>query len=195
MKVLTRAFSLLILASVAMLLSSCAETFGTTVVIVALLFAIPWWAYAVALLIVGAVLVSRIKAIRVKLRSAMKILILPLLLFATPAWSECDVRVSRVSDGDTFHARTYTVISAYVAFSEDSGFRLHNVRAPERKEEGWAKAKIDLETLIGGRLVEVRIAEKQPRDRWGRFIVNVKTCDGTDVNQTMRDKGWTDKGR
>ena len=123
------------------------------------------------------------------------LLLLPLLLYSSPAWADCDLRVSRVSDGDTFHARTYTVISAYLAFSEDSGFRLHNVRAPERKETDYAKAKADLQSLIGGRLVEVKLAEKRPRDKWWRFVVQVKTCDGQDVNQAMREKGWTDKGK
>ena len=123
------------------------------------------------------------------------LLLLPLLLYSSPAWADCDLRVNRVSDGDTFHARTYTVISAYVAFPEDSGFRLHNVRAPERKETDYAKAKADLQALIGGRLVEVKLAEKRPRDKWGRFVVQVNTCDGQDVNQAMREKGWTDKGK
>ena len=124
-----------------------------------------------------------------------KTLPLLLLLLTAPAWADCDLRVSRVSDGDTFHARTYTVISAYVAFPEDSGFRLYNVRAPERKEADYAKAKADLESLIGAKFVGVKIPQKQIRDRWGRFIVDVYLCDGTHVNQVMRDKGWTDKGK
>ena len=125
----------------------------------------------------------------------MRALIAALLFVAAPVFADCDLRVARVSDGDTFHAKTYTVISVSTAFPEDSGFRLHAVRAPERKEADYAKAKADLAALIGGRLVEVGLAEKYPRDRWGRFIVNVKTCDGVDVNQAMRDKGWTDRGK
>ena len=125
----------------------------------------------------------------------IKYFIFLFLLSSSPAWANCDLRVSRISDGDTFHARTYTVISAYVAFSEDSGFRLYNVRAPERKETDYAKAKADLENLIGAKFVGVKIPQKQVRDRWGRFIVDVYLCDGTHVNQAMRDKGWTNKGK
>lgn len=145
--------------------------------------------------------------------SIAAVIVFSLSLTSNGAAAECDLRVMRVSDGDTFHARTYTVISAYVAFSEDSGFRLHNVRSPERptrptkgeadpswpkyaeEKRSYDKATDDLKTLISGRLVSVVIAEKRPRDRWGRFIVKVAACDGTDVNQAMRDKGWTNKGR
>ena len=122
-----------------------------------------------------------------------------MLLLPTAGLAVCDLPVSRISDGDTFHAPTKTRLSATKHLEENSGFRLLRVYAPERKEEGYAKAKADLVDLIGGKSVEIKFDLTGPkRDKYGRFLVNVYLCDGRkrlNVNQKMAELGWTGSGR
>lgn len=118
------------------------------------------------------------------------------LLYAAPALADCDVRVGRVPDGDTFYAPTVRVVSPSTYRVESTRFRLKDVYAPERREEHFQKAKTDLADLIWGRLVEVEIL--RDRDPYGGLIVNVNLCDGekrTSVNEEMRRRGWTSYGR
>jgi endonuclease YncB( thermonuclease family) len=106
----------------------------------------------------------------------------------------CDVKVGRVTDGDTFYSPTLRVLSPTTTVVQDTRFRLRGVYAPEKKEPNYERAKADLETLIGGKWVSVVIAEKE-RDPYGGLIVDIYACDGTSINQIMRDRGWTDKGK
>jgi endonuclease YncB( thermonuclease family) len=111
----------------------------------------------------------------------------------------CDLRVDRVSDGDTFHAKTTTLISPTNKIEESAGFRMLRVYAPERKEPGYDQAKRDLATMIEGRMVQVYLPPKGPRrDKYGRFLVEVYICTPSgrvNVNDAMRAAGWTDKGK
>jgi endonuclease YncB( thermonuclease family) len=120
----------------------------------------------------------------------------------------CDLRVERVSDGDTFYAKTTTMIASRKV-EEDTGFRLARVYSPERKEPGYDQAKRDLATMIAGRLVAVELVHpsgsKRYREKYGRFFVEVFLCSPDsslaphasrlNVNDAMRAAGWTDKGK
>ena len=63
----------------------------------------------------------------------------------------CDLFVDRVTDGNTFRAKTVTRIGAR-HLAEDTDFRLSRVFAPERGERGYDQAGRDLATMIAGPL-------------------------------------------
>lgn len=86
-------------------------------------------------------------------------------------------KVTRIIDGDIFKLRGGKVI------------RLASVRAPELGIKGGAKARNDLESLIGGRTVSYDVVGKS----YGRNVANVRVG-GKSVNQTMRNKGYRNKG-
>jgi len=78
-------------------------------------------------------------------------------------------------------------------FADGTGFRLANVRAPEKKETGGLKA---LKTVAGmtarsDNLVNVKVVA---RDQYGRVVVEMSNKDGS-INERMRKKGYTNKGR
>lgn len=82
--------------------------------------------------------------------------------------------VKEVIDGDTFETRGGDVI------------RLARVEAPEEGEEGYAKAKADLESIIDG---EVITYEKVASDPFGRIVAEV-WVNGKNVNDAMIALGW-----
>lgn len=122
-------------------------------------------------------------------------LLFMILLAGSPAWADCDVKVGRVVDGDTFYSPTLRVISPTRYRTEDTRFRLKDVYAPERGEDKFAEAKADLERLIGGKIVDIEILPD--RDPRGGLIINVWTCGDTrlHVNEEMRRRGWVKYGR
>jgi endonuclease YncB( thermonuclease family) len=63
------------------------------------------------------------------------------------------------------------------------------VRAPEIGSKGGAKARNDLEGLIGGKTISYDVVGKS----YGRNVANVK-IGGKSVNQGMRNKGYRNKG-
>lgn len=87
-------------------------------------------------------------------------------------------KVTKVVDGDTFKVKGGKAI------------RLANVRAPELDSKGGAKAKNDLQKTIGGKTVSYDSVGKS----YGRTVANVKIA-GKSVNQIMRNKGYTKKGK
>lgn len=87
-------------------------------------------------------------------------------------------KVTRVIDGDTFKVQGGKAI------------RLANVRAPELGTKGGAKARNDLKGCIGGKTISYNTVGKS----YGRDVANVKVA-GKSVNQTMRNKGYTSKGK
>jgi endonuclease YncB( thermonuclease family) len=125
--------------------------------------------------------------------------IVPLLFAAALAAADpvqCDVRVGRVVDGDTFYSPTLRVASPSVYRVEDTRFRLKDVYAPERGEPRYQQAKTDLADLIWGRMVGVEIL--QDRDPRGGLIVNVYLCEGdrrVSVNAALRELGWVGFGK
>jgi len=87
-------------------------------------------------------------------------------------------KVTKVIDGDTFKVQGGKAI------------RLSNVKAPELGTKGGAKAKADLQKSIGGKTVSYDTVGKS----YGRDVAKVKVG-GKSVNQVMRNKGYTNKGK
>ncbi len=78
-------------------------------------------------------------------------------------------------------------------FADGTEFRLANVRAPEKNNPGRLKA---LKTVAGmtarsGNLVNVKVVA---RDQYRRVVVEMSNKDGS-INERMRKKGYTNKGR
>ena len=87
-------------------------------------------------------------------------------------------KVTRVIDGDTFKVQGSKAI------------RLSNVRASELGTKGGTKARNELKERIGGKTVSYNTVGKS----YGRDVANVKMA-GKSVNQAMRNKGYTKKGK
>ena len=87
-------------------------------------------------------------------------------------------KVTKVIDGDTFRIRGGRSI------------RLANVSAPELGTKGGVKARNELRNVIGGKTISYKTVAKS----YGRAVANVKIS-GKSVNQVMRNKGYTKKGR
>jgi len=87
-------------------------------------------------------------------------------------------KVTKVIDGDTFKIKG------------GKSIRLANVSAPEIGTKGGAKAKNELKDLIGNKTISYTPVGKS----YGRDIANVKIR-GKSINQTMRNKGYTNKGK
>lgn len=87
-------------------------------------------------------------------------------------------KVTKVIDGDTFRIQG------------GKSIRLSNVRAPELGTKGGAKARNELQNVLGGKTISYETVGKS----YGRDVAKVKIV-GKSVNQTMRNKGYTNKGR
>ena len=87
-------------------------------------------------------------------------------------------KVTRVIDGDTFKVQGGKAI------------RLANVRAPELGTKGGVKAKQELSGLISKKTVNYKTVGKS----YGREVAQVRAR-GKLVNQAMRNKGYTKKGK
>lgn len=87
-------------------------------------------------------------------------------------------KVTKVIDGDTFKIQG------------GKSIRLSNVRAPELGTKGGAKARNELQNKIGGKTISYQTVGKS----YGRDVANVKIA-GKSVNQVMRNKGYTNKGK
>jgi endonuclease YncB( thermonuclease family) len=87
-------------------------------------------------------------------------------------------KVTKVIDGDTFKVKGGKTI------------RLANVRAPELGDRGSIKAKNELRTAIGNKTVSYTPVGKS----YGRTVAQVKVA-GKSVNQSMRNKGYRNKGK
>ena len=78
-------------------------------------------------------------------------------------------------------------------YSDGTKFRLSNVRAPESNQSGGSKAKKVASGMVGRSKSRVNI-EEVGRDKYGRILVNMKNKDGS-INERLRKKGYTNKGR
>jgi Staphylococcal nuclease homologue. len=78
-------------------------------------------------------------------------------------------------------------------YSNGTKFRLANVRAPESSQHGGSKAKRVASGMAGRTKGRVSI-EEVCRDKYGRILVNMKNKDGS-INERLRKKGYTNKGR
>ena len=87
-------------------------------------------------------------------------------------------KVTKIIDGDTFKV------------TGGKAIRLANVRAPELGTRGAAKAKNALSKAIGNKTVYYKSVGKS----YGRTVAQVKVA-GKSVNRSMRNKGYTNKGK
>lgn len=87
-------------------------------------------------------------------------------------------KVTKIIDGDTFKIKG------------GKSIRLSNVRAPELGAKGGAEAKQELDSLIHKKTVSYTTVGKS----YGREVANVR-IGGKLVNQAMRNKGYTKKGK
>lgn len=87
-------------------------------------------------------------------------------------------KVTRVIDGDTFKV------------SGGKAIRLANVRAPELGTRGGSKARNELAAKVEGKTVSYKPVGKS----YGRTVAQVDLA-GKSVNQAMRNKGYTNKGK
>ena len=87
-------------------------------------------------------------------------------------------KVTKVFDGDTFKIRGGKAI------------RLANVKAPEMGTKGGAKARNELQDMIENKTISYDTVGKS----YGRDVAKVKIA-GKSVNQAMRNKGYTNKGK
>ena len=87
-------------------------------------------------------------------------------------------KVTKVIDGDTFKV------------GGDKAIRLANVQAPDLATKGVAKARNELQSLVAKKTVSYNTVGKS----YGRNVANVKVG-AKSVNQIMRNKGYTNKGK
>ncbi|NPE28670.1 nuclease [Methanococcoides sp. SA1] len=78
-------------------------------------------------------------------------------------------------------------------FADGTPFRLENVRAPEKNQYGGLKAKKVASGMAGRSKNYVNI-EEVGKDKYGRTLVKMKNKDGS-INERLRKKGYTNKGR
>ncbi len=78
-------------------------------------------------------------------------------------------------------------------FANGERFRLVNVRSPEKRQKGYQTAKKSLAGMIGRSNNKVDVTSVG-KDKYGRNLVNLSNLDGS-INQRMREKGFTNKGR
>lgn len=86
-------------------------------------------------------------------------------------------KVTRVIDGDTFTIRGGKTI------------RLANVRAPELGTKGAAKAR----DILIAKIQNKTITYQPVGTSYGRIVAKVKLA-GKSVNQSMRNRGYKNKG-
>ena len=78
-------------------------------------------------------------------------------------------------------------------FANGENFRLANVRAPETGRKDASSAKRALAGMLGRSSNSVNVKEVG-RDKYGRTLVKFSNSDGS-INQRMRDKGYSNRGR
>lgn len=79
-----------------------------------------------------------------------------------------------------------------VKFADGEEGRLVNVRAPEKNEPGYARAKKSLSSMIARSGGEVN-CRSVGRDKYGRLLVEISNHEGS-INKRLREKGYTNKG-
>ncbi len=92
---------------------------------------------------------------------------------------EFQVKVVKISDGDTF-----------TAINRDNlqlRFRIWGIDAPEKKQAFGTKSKDYLASLIFGKTITVNV---QKQDGWGRYLAYVYTPDKKDVSLEMIKAGF-----
>jgi len=88
-------------------------------------------------------------------------------------------KITRVVDGDTLGATDLRT-------NRDWRLRLWGIDAPEAKECGAKESKEELEKIVGGRKVEIKILGV---DGFGRYVVRL-WVDQREVAKTIVAAGW-----
>ena len=78
-------------------------------------------------------------------------------------------------------------------FTDGTKFRLSNVRAPEKKQSGGSKATKVAAGMSGRSKGRVNVKQVAV-DKYKRSVVTMSNKDGS-INERMRKKGYTNKGR
>ena len=78
-------------------------------------------------------------------------------------------------------------------FSDGTKFRLNNVRTPEKYQFGGERATRTVAGMTGRTSSRINWTPVA-RDKYGRQLGNMSNKDGS-INQRMRKKGYTNKGR
>ncbi len=112
------------------------------------------------------------------MKNCLKIFILLTLLPFGLYGQTFQVKVTGISDGDTFTGLNRDNLQLK--------FRIHGIDAPEKKQAYGTKAREHLGSLIFKQNVTVDVND---RDRWGRYIARVATEDGRDVGKEMIQAG------
>lgn len=99
------------------------------------------------------------------------------------------VNVTRVIDGDTFVADVSFNVLGNVFILKEQHFRMEGINAPERKgetKELGEASRAFLESVIGGKTVEVIVPSKE---KYGRWLATVYLGD-LEVNVYMVQQGY-----
>ncbi len=93
--------------------------------------------------------------------------------------------VIKIIDGDTI---TVAIDCGFrIAFA--TPLRMNGINAPELKTDAGKKALAYIQTLIAvGDTISIKTF-KDPRDKYGRWLADVFTASGENVNQAMVDSG------
>jgi endonuclease YncB( thermonuclease family) len=112
-------------------------------------------------------------------------------------------RLLEVHDGDT--VLLHCDLGQYIA--RTAWYRLHGIQAPELSDEGGQEARLHLEGLLATHRDALTILTvkkawykfgDERTEKYGRFMVEVRLPDGTDVNGQMVADGhavsWDGRG-
>ena len=106
------------------------------------------------------------------------LIVLMVSLYCNVSAQTFQVKVVKISDGDTF-----------TAINRDNlqlKFRIWGIDAPENKQAFGTKSKEYLSSLIFGKTITVDV---QKQDGWGRYIAYVFTPENKDVGTEMLKAG------
>ncbi len=78
-------------------------------------------------------------------------------------------------------------------FANGENFRLTNVRAPETGRRGASSAKRTLAGMLGKSNNSANVT-RVGKDKYGRTLVRMSNDNGS-INERMRKKGFSNKGR
>lgn len=101
-----------------------------------------------------------------------------------------EATVARVVDGDTVDL----VVDLGFRVHKKDRFRLAGIDTPERGQVGWVEAKQAVEALLpAGSPVIIATqhpTQRDPSDKYGRWLATIVSHDGVNVNQHLLREGF-----
>lgn len=101
-----------------------------------------------------------------------------------------NAKVMRVVDADTVDLSTDLGFRIY----NRDRFRLYGINAPERGQAGWFEGKAALEALLpidtAVRIETQHPTQRDPKDKYGRWLATIYTLEGMNVNQWLVEEGY-----